>query len=69
MARIVKKVNEDISSKIGINPAARLTTVKPAGTTSLILGTASGIHPHHAKRYFRRIQANKNEYKLELLSF
>ena len=34
-------------------------------TTSCILGTASGIHPHHSKRYFRRVQANKLEETLK----
>tara|TARA_Y100001973_G_scaffold106548_1_gene185207 strand:- start:109 stop:2352 length:2244 start_codon:yes stop_codon:yes gene_type:complete len=60
-AKIVKDVNKEISSIIGINQAARTTCVKPAGSTSCILGTASGIHPHHAKRYFRRVQANVQE--------
>ena len=65
MAEIIKDVNKRIAKKIGIRPAARVTVVKPAGTTSLILGSASGIHPHHAKRYFRRIQSNKNEMPLQ----
>ena len=60
-AKIVKDVNKMIAEIIGINPAARTTCVKPAGSTSCILGTASGIHPHHAKRYFRRVQANIQE--------
>jgi ribonucleoside-triphosphate reductase len=63
-AEIIKKVNEKFVKKLGINPAARTTCVKPAGSTSSILGTASGIHPHHAKRYFRRVQANKLEEPL-----
>jgi ribonucleoside-diphosphate reductase alpha chain len=61
MAKLIKRVNKDLSEKLGINPAARATCVKPAGTTSCILGSSSGIHPHHAKRYIRRIQANKLE--------
>ena len=60
-AKIVKDTNKEIAQIIGINPAARTTCVKPAGSTSCILGTASGIHPHHAKRYFRRVQANVQE--------
>lgn len=65
MAKIINKTNEEIAKKIGINPAARTTCVKPAGTTSCILGSSSGIHPHHAKRYIRRVQANtmENVYK------
>ena len=57
-AKLILKVNEEIAEKIGINPTARATCVKPAGTTSCILGTASGIHAHHASRYIRRSQAN-----------
>lgn len=65
MARLILKVNEEIATKIGINPCARATCVKPAGTTSCILGTASGIHPHHANRYIRRSQANYLEPPLQ----
>lgn len=64
-AKKVLEVNEKIASLIGINPCARATCVKPAGSTSCVLGTASGIHPHHAKRYIRRVQANKSEFCLQ----
>jgi ribonucleoside-triphosphate reductase (thioredoxin) len=60
-AELAKETNKLIAEKIGINQAARVTCVKPEGTASCILGTASGIHPHHAKRYIRRVQANKVE--------
>ncbi|MCU0626412.1 MAG: ATP cone domain-containing protein [Gemmatimonadaceae bacterium] len=53
--------NRAVAETIGISPAARVTCVKPEGTASLLLGTASGIHPHHAKRYFRRVQAARTE--------
>ena len=58
---IVKKTNKDLAKQIEINQAARTTCIKPEGTSSCILGTSSGIHPHHAKRYIRRVQANKME--------
>lgn len=64
-AEIIKETNRKIAEIIGINQSARTTCVKPAGSTSCILGTASGIHPHHAKRYFRRVQANKLEFPLQ----
>lgn len=67
-AKLILEVNEQIAKAIGINKCARATCVKPAGTTSCILGTASGIHPHHAKRYFRRVQANKLETTLQYFS-
>jgi ribonucleoside-diphosphate reductase alpha chain len=61
MAKYAVEVNRELSLKIQTEPAARLTCVKPAGSTSLLLGTASGIHPRHARRYFRRVQANKTD--------
>lgn len=60
-AEIVKETNAAIANIIGIPVAARTTCVKPEGSSSCVLGTASGIHPHHAKRYIRRVQANKSE--------
>ena len=60
-AELAKITNKHVAQKIGIPQAARVTCVKPEGTASCVLGTASGIHPHHAKRYIRRVQANKLE--------
>ncbi len=55
-------MNVRVAGLLGINPAARVTVVKPSGTTSLELGgVASGIHPHHARRYIRRVTANEDE--------
>lgn len=60
-ASAVKKENERVAELIGINPAARCTAVKPAGTTSLVLGTSSGIHAWHNDHYIRRVRVGKNE--------
>ena len=60
-ASVVKRENTRVAKLIGINPAARCTTVKPAGTTSLALGTSSGIHAWHNDYYIRRIRVGKNE--------
>lgn len=57
----VKRENSRVAKIIGINKAARTTTVKPAGTTSLVLGTSSGIHAWHNDYYIRRIRVGKNE--------
>lgn len=57
----VKEENERVAKMIGINKAARTTLVKPGGTTSLVLGTSSGIHAWHDDYYIRRIRVNKNE--------
>ena len=60
-AKIVKQENARVAELIGINPAARCTAVKPAGTTSLVLGTSSGIHAWHNDYYIRRVRVGKNE--------
>ena len=46
-AKEAKKTNEEIAKIIGVNKVARVTTVKPSGTSSLVLGTSSGIHAWH----------------------
>ena len=53
--------NREVSEKIKINPAARITCIKPSGTTSLVLGTASGIHAWHNDYYLRTMRFGKNE--------
>jgi len=58
-ARIVKQVNKKVAKLIGINPSARTTCVKPAGNASVLLGTSSGIHPEHSRKYIRNVQMNK----------
>jgi ribonucleoside-triphosphate reductase len=60
-AKAVKEENERVANLIGINKAARTTTVKPSGTSSLVLGTSSGIHAWHNDYYVRRIRVGKNE--------
>lgn len=60
-AKVVESENERVAQLIGINKAARCTTVKPAGTTSLTLGTSSGIHAWHNDYYIRRMRIGKNE--------
>ena len=60
-AQVVKDTNNVISAALGINKAARTTAVKPAGTTSLVLGTSSGIHAWHNDYYIRRMRLGKNE--------
>jgi len=59
-AKIVVDTNLEVSKFLGTNQSARSTTVKPSGNASVILKTASGIHPEHSKRYFRVMQLNKD---------
>lgn len=66
-AELVKEVNKQVAKLIGINPAARTTCTKPAGNVSVLLGTSSGIHGDHAKRYFRNMQMNKEQEVAQIL--
>ena len=60
-AKAAKDENERVAKLLGINKAARVTTVKPSGTSSLVLGCSSGIHAWHDNYYIRRIRVGKNE--------
>jgi len=67
-ANIVTKENARVAKILGIKASARCTTVKPAGTTSLVLGTSSGIHAWHNDYYVRRMRVGKNEAIYKYLS-
>lgn len=59
---IIKRINDEVSKIININPAARTTCTKPSGTASCLLMTGSGIHPQHSSKFLRRAQVNKKEF-------
>lgn len=60
-ADVVVEENRRVAAIIGINPAARTTTVKPSGTSSLVVGSSSGVHAWHNTFYLRRMRVGKNE--------
>jgi len=66
-AEIIKKTNKEVAVLLGINQAARTTTVKPSGNASVLLGTASGIHGEHSEMYFRHVQMNKDDDVAKLI--
>ena len=61
VAEYAKDMNRLVAEQIGINPASRVTCVKPSGTTSCVLGTSSGIHAWHAPFYLRTLRFGKTE--------
>jgi ribonucleoside-triphosphate reductase len=64
---LFKKTNEEVASRLGIFPSHRLTTIKPAGTSSCVLGLSGcGVHPPHSRRYIRRVQCSDDD---ELAAF
>jgi ribonucleoside-diphosphate reductase alpha chain len=60
-ACVAVATNAKLSKQLGINSAARVTCIKPSGTTSLLLGGPSGIHPPHSQYYLRRIRLTKQD--------
>lgn len=67
-ASVANLANQLIAEQIGVNEAYRITCVKPSGTSSLVLGTSSGIHAWHDQHYIRRIRVGKNEAMYTYLS-
>lgn len=67
-AKVAVETNKAVAELIGINPAARVTCVKPSGTTSCVLGTSSGIHAWHSEFLIRTVRFNKNEAIAQFLS-
>lgn len=61
------KVNAEWAAKLGINPAAAITTVKPSGTVSQLVDSASGIHPRYSDYYIRTVRADKKDPLAKLM--
>jgi ribonucleoside-triphosphate reductase len=60
-AAVVNDENARVAALIGVNPASRTTCVKPSGTSSLSVGSSSGVHAWHNDYYIRRMRVGKNE--------
>jgi len=60
-ASLVIEENIRVAAILGINTAKRTTTVKPSGTSSLVLGTSSGVHAWYNDYYIRRMRLGKDE--------
>ena len=55
------EVNNGLAEKLGINPAAAITCVKPSGTVSQLCDSVSGIHPRHSNYYIRRVRGDNKD--------
>jgi ribonucleoside-diphosphate reductase alpha chain len=67
VADVVLKVNAEVADILGINKAARTTVIKPSGNSAQMLGTSSGIHPFHSRKYIRNVQINKTEQVADVI--
>lgn len=54
----VRLVNAEWADTLGINPSTARTCIKPSGTVSQLVDSASGIHPRYAPRYVRRVRSD-----------
>lgn len=62
------EVNVRYARRLGINRAAAITTIKPAGNSSAMYGTARGINARYAPYYTRRVRVNKHTPLFSVLS-
>jgi ribonucleoside-diphosphate reductase alpha chain len=56
-----RRANEEFAELLGIPKSAAITCVKPSGTVSQLVDSASGIHPRHSKFYIRRVRGDKKD--------
>jgi ribonucleoside-triphosphate reductase (thioredoxin) len=56
-----RRANEEYAALLGIPKSAAITCVKPSGTVSQLVDSASGIHPRHSKFYIRRVRGDKKD--------
>ena len=61
LKQVAINTNKEWASKIGINPSAAITCVKPSGTVSQLTDAASGIHPRHSEYYIRTVRADRKD--------
>ena len=61
------QVNRDWAAKLGINPAAAITTVKPSGTVSQLVDSASGKHERYAHYYIRTVRGDNKDPLTQLM--
>ena len=61
LKNVAVKTNKKWAEKLGINQSVAITCVKPSGTVSQLVDSASGIHPRFSKHYIRRVRSDKKD--------
>lgn len=67
MGEYSEEVNKEWAAKLGINEAAAIRCVKPSGTVSQLVNSASGIHPRHSQYYIRSVRQDSKDPLTALL--
>jgi ribonucleoside-triphosphate reductase len=65
---VAYETNQEWSKKLGIKPSAAITCVKPSGTVSQLVDSASGIHPRYSRYYIRNVRMDKKDPVCEFLA-
>jgi ribonucleoside-diphosphate reductase alpha chain len=61
LKKVAIATNKKEARRLGINPSAAITTVKPSGTVSTLTNTSSGMHPWHDEYFLRRVRVNATD--------
>ena len=61
------ETNKRWAATLGINPSTAITAVKPSGTVSQLVDSASGIHPRYSDQYIRRVRADSRDPLCQVL--
>lgn len=67
MKQVAIDTNKEWAEKLGINQSVAITTVKPSGTVSQLVDSASGIHPRYSEYYIRTVRADKKDPLAKLM--
>jgi len=68
LREVAVETNKFYANKIGINPSAAITCVKPSGTVSQLTGVSSGMHPWHSDYYVRTVRGDKKDPLTQFLA-
>jgi ribonucleoside-diphosphate reductase alpha chain len=68
LREVAVETNKFYANKIGINPSAAITCVKPSGTVSQLTGVSSGMHPWHSDHYVRTVRGDKKDPLTQFLA-
>ena len=61
LKKVAVETNVEFAKKLGIGPSAAVTCIKPSGSVSQLVDSASGIHPRYGKQYWRRVRNDKKD--------
>jgi len=61
LRKVAVDTNSDLAARLGIPQSAAITCVKPSGTVSQLVDSASGIHARHSQYYIRRVRGDKKD--------